>query len=106
MRIDSSLYSNLSIEIGQSGRSKATSNAKADVSNTVPEDTAVLSTSEDAVRSLESEIQNLPDVRQERVAALRSAIESKQYSVSPEKIADAIYREIASLPGSHRIAAL
>ncbi len=98
MRIDSSPYSSLSIEIGQSVRPKATSTVKAESSNTVADDSAVLSTSEEAVRSLESEIKNLPEVRQERVATLRSSIQKNQYSISPEKIAEGIYREIASLP--------
>ncbi len=98
MRIDSSLYSDLSIEIGQANRSNRTSKNKADISITVPDgDTAAFSNLDDTVHILESEIKNLPDVRQERISALRSAIERNQYCVSPDKIADAIYREIVSL---------
>lgn len=98
MRIDSSLYSDFSMEVERSTRSDGATRSKSAASNRPVKDTADLSTSDDSVSVLESQTKELPDVRQERVAELRSSIENNSYFVSPEKIADSIYREIASLP--------
>ncbi len=98
MRIDSSLYSDFSMEVERSTPSDGSAKSQSAASNKAVEDTASLSTSDESVSVLESTIKDLPDVRQERVAELRSSIENNNYIVTPEKIADAIYREVASLP--------
>jgi flagellar biosynthesis anti-sigma factor FlgM len=54
------------------------------------EDKASLSTDSLSVSSLEAQALALPDVRQEKVEALRNAIQNGQYKAEPEKIAHAI----------------
>ena len=53
-------------------------------------DTAELSTSSDAVAALRAQLDSVPDVRQQRVDSLRQVIQSGQFAVSPQRIADAM----------------
>jgi flagellar biosynthesis anti-sigma factor FlgM len=46
------------------------------------------------VSSLAVELQKLPEVRNERVAALREAIQKGQYQVSDSQIADALQSQL------------
>lgn len=57
------------------------------------EDTANLSTGSDAVASLRSQLDSVPDVRQDRVQALQQAISQGQFVVSPGRIAAGILAE-------------
>jgi flagellar biosynthesis anti-sigma factor FlgM len=43
---------------------------------------------------LTAQVNQLPDVRQERVAALASAVQNGTYQVSPEQTADAMLAEL------------
>jgi flagellar biosynthesis anti-sigma factor FlgM len=43
---------------------------------------------------LTAQVNQLPDVRQERVAALANAVQNGTYQVSPEQTADAILSEL------------
>ena len=56
----------------------------------LPADTAVLSPEQARVQSLAAEVNSLPDVRQEKVAALGLAIQQGNYEVSPEQTAEAL----------------
>lgn len=56
-----------------------------------PEDQAELSGAHTQVQALVAEVSQLPEVREERVHALRQAVESGQYSSSPEKVAGAMF---------------
>jgi len=56
-------------------------------------DAASLSTSS-TVSALAAQLRQMPDVRQERVAALRQAIQSGEYQVSDEQIADALHAQV------------
>ena len=47
-----------------------------------------------AVSALAERLQQLPDVRQERVAALRQAVQSGQYRASDQQIADALHAQL------------
>ena len=47
-----------------------------------------------AVSSLAVELQKLPEVRNERVAALREAIQKGQYQVSDSQVADALQNQL------------
>ena len=51
-----------------------------------------------AVSVLAAKLRQLPDVRQERVAALKQAVQSGQYRPSDQQIADALH---AQLFGQH-----
>jgi flagellar biosynthesis anti-sigma factor FlgM len=77
------------------GRSKdATVGAKsADVTRLVApnaEDIAHLSSGSDAVQKLKVQLDAMPEVRQQRVDALRQAISDGTYKISPHSIATAM----------------
>jgi flagellar biosynthesis anti-sigma factor FlgM len=61
------------------------------VSSTLAEDQAQLSGSHAQVETLAAEVERMPEVRQERVQALRQAVQSGQYDASPEKVAGAVF---------------
>ena len=48
------------------------------------------SLSNGVVSQLAAKVQQMPDIRQDRVEALRQAVQSGQYQVSDQQIADAI----------------
>lgn len=58
------------------------------------EDVAHLSTGSDAVHQLKMQLDALPEVRQERVNALRQAISAGAYRISPQAIATAMLTEL------------
>jgi len=47
-----------------------------------------------AVSALAEKLRQLPDVRQERVAALRQAVQNGQYQPSDQQIADALHAQL------------
>ena len=47
--------------------------------------------------ALESRLQEVPDVRQQRVEALRNAISAGTFRISPQRIADAMLAESAKV---------
>ena len=55
------------------------------------EDQAQLSGIHIRGQALAAQISQLPEVRQERVQALRQAIQNGQYQASPEKVAGALF---------------
>ena len=54
------------------------------------EDKASLSVDTLSLSSLEAKVQATPEVRQDKVEALRQAIQNGEYKVEPDKIAHAI----------------
>jgi flagellar biosynthesis anti-sigma factor FlgM len=58
------------------------------------DDTAELSGDQARVQSLVEKVIQLPDIRQEKVAALGLAIQQGHYEVSPEQTAEAILAEM------------
>jgi len=59
-----------------------------------PSDKAVLSADQARVQSLTAEVNQLPDIRQEKVAALGLAIQHGSYEVTPEQTAEAMMGEM------------
>jgi flagellar biosynthesis anti-sigma factor FlgM len=57
------------------------------------EDKATLSLDTVGLNQLETQALQSPEIRQEKVAALREAVRSGQYQVEPGKIADAMLNE-------------
>jgi flagellar biosynthesis anti-sigma factor FlgM len=55
------------------------------------EDQAVLSGALVQVQALVAQASQLPEVRQERVSALRQAVQSGTYQASPEQVAGAVF---------------
>ena len=74
----------------------AASNAAA--SSALGEDQAQLSGAHVQVQDLAAQASHLPEVRQERVQALREAIQSGRYEVHPEKVAEALFVQMISGP--------
>ena len=64
-----------------------------------PDDATTLASSQQTTAQLAAHLTSLPDVRQERVTALRQAVHSGQYQVSNQQIADAIHANLL-VPGS------
>ena len=57
-------------------------------------DEAQLSVSREQVQRLEAEVARVPEVRQERVEALRTALQEGRYRVSNEQIANALFSDL------------
>lgn len=53
-----------------------------------------VSLSASTVQSLKTQLSSAPNVREERVAALRQAVNSGQYNPSPQQIANAIHADL------------
>src|SRR5882724_12357276 len=66
------------------------------VKTALADDTAEISLDQVRVQSLASQVNNLPDVRQEKVAALGLAIQQGSYQVTPEQTAQAMLDEMRS----------
>ena len=66
---------------------------KAASANLVPEEKVNLSTTAKDVQSLSNAISNLPDVRDEKVQALKDQIEKGTYKVDAEKTAEKMVGE-------------
>jgi flagellar biosynthesis anti-sigma factor FlgM len=58
--------------------------------STEPNDTVQLSSGQATFRQLVSQLDQVPDIRQEQVSALRSAIGSGQYNPSDGQVASAV----------------
>jgi len=69
-----------------------------EVNETPDTDGASLSSGSN-VSALAAQVQQMPDVRQERVDALKQAVESGQYQVSDKQIAEALHAQLLG-PGT------
>jgi len=90
-------------QLAESNRSSAqAANAaeRSTASGAAGEDQAQLSGSHVQVQALAAQASQLPEVRQERVQALREAIQSGHYHVSPEKVAGAMLEHMTSGPAA------
>lgn len=52
------------------------------------------------VQTLRTQLTSVPDIRQERVTALRQAVNSGQYNPTGQQIADAIHSDLFGGPAS------
>ena len=57
-------------------------------------DEARLSLEHARVQTLEAKVNGMPEIRSEKVEALRRATQDGAYKVGPEKIAEAIFEEL------------
>ena len=96
MRID---LNNKLQELGDVGGAE-TSNARAQANVSVraalKDDRAELSPDQVRVQSLASQVNDLPEVRQEKVTALSLAIQQGRYNVTPEQTAEAMLENLRS----------
>lgn len=58
------------------------------------QDKARLSVDQAKLRSLRQELERVPDIRTERVAEIKLAIEQGRYRVSNEQVAEAMFSEL------------
>jgi negative regulator of flagellin synthesis FlgM len=66
----------------------------------IPQDQAQLSGAHVQVQALASQASQLPEVREERVQALRQAIQSGHYRFDPESIASSLLDHMALAPAT------
>ena len=93
MRIDLNAASMPELERSQ-GSSGAETRTDASVQgNGRSDDVAKLATGNDAIATLKTKLEDVPDVRQQRVDSLRQAITSGGYTISPDGIADKMLAE-------------
>lgn len=91
MRIDLTTTSMQQMERSQESRDTTQARqGQADAIAGNTNDTAELSTSSDAVAALRAQLDSVPDVRQQRVDSLRQMIQTGQFTISPQRIADAM----------------
>jgi flagellar biosynthesis anti-sigma factor FlgM len=101
MRIDSNYVSQAlpenegSTSAASSGKTGAT--ASSAVASPLGEDQAQLSGVHVQVQALVAQALQLPEVRQERVQALRQAVSSGQYQPSPQEVAGALLANVTSV---------
>ena len=83
------------IEDAQSAQVKSSQQA----ASAQPNDTVQLSSGQATVRQLVSQLDQIPDIRQGQVSALRSAIGSGQYNPSDGQVASAIASQSFGISG-------
>jgi flagellar biosynthesis anti-sigma factor FlgM len=64
------------------------------------EDQAQLSGTHAQVEALTAQAGQLPEVRQEKVQALRQAVEAGRYHASPETVAGALLADVVAVPAA------
>jgi flagellar biosynthesis anti-sigma factor FlgM len=107
MRINSGIPTDFAVEAGRTKNGGTTARVLDPREIGSVDDTTALSTAvQDRASELVSELRNLPEVRQEKVDTLRATIQRGEYQVSPEQIAAAMYRDMASLTGAGSTAEL
>jgi negative regulator of flagellin synthesis FlgM len=74
----------------ETNQSQATNTGAASSAEEVGEDTATLSADTSSVSSLTQQALSAPSIRQDKVDALRQAIQSGQYQLEPDQIAQAM----------------
>jgi flagellar biosynthesis anti-sigma factor FlgM len=95
MRIDLNHVPQAFTEPNRNGSPGAGAAVRSSASNGLGgEDQAQLSGGLAQVPALVAQASQLPEVREERVHALRQAIQSGQYQSSPEKIAGAVFEHM------------
>ncbi len=69
---------------------KGAASRGADASTEASGDRTTLSTQGSAVQDLAAQAHNTPEIRQDKVSALRESVNNGTYSLDPSKIADAM----------------
>lgn len=90
-------------QVPESGRRSAQSSSAAAASSSkieAGEDQTQISGARVQVEALAAQASQLPEVREERVEALRNAVESGHYQAEPEKIAGAMLSHMVFGPAA------
>lgn len=91
MRINGQTPLSNGVEAGRT--EKKSTSAEQPAAN--PQDRTSFSSDGVSVSSLEARVMQTPEIRQDRVAALKDAINKGQYALDPDKIADAMLNQYA-----------
>jgi flagellar biosynthesis anti-sigma factor FlgM len=106
MRIDSNQNAPAVSENSRSAASPQAANSSSSTAGSVlsvsaGEDQAQLSGAHVLVQALAAQASQLPEVRQEKVSALRQAVQNGDYRPDPEQVAGALFSHLgASSPGA------
>lgn len=80
--------------------SAATTDARASASGALGEDSAQLSGTHVQVQALVAQALQFPEVRQEKVNALRQAVQSGSYQPSAQQVGDAVFDHMLQNPAA------
>lgn len=104
MRIDSNQTAPSLPETVQNSRGSSAgpsgTNDPASISRTFGEDSAQLSGTHIQVQALVSQALQFPEVRQEKVEALRQSVLSGRYQASSKQVAEAVFAHLLSNPAA------
>jgi len=98
MRIDLTQGSQPAPETNRANARNESATNNASATSGLGEDQAQLSGAHAQVQALAAQAAQLPEVREERVQALRQAVEGRHYRPSPEKVAGAMFAHMISGP--------
>jgi flagellar biosynthesis anti-sigma factor FlgM len=101
MRVDAPLPLPESLQPQKVERSGSSTNQSRRASVESNQDKAQLSVDSARVEHLKAALSSVPEVRQERVDALRQALSKGTYQVRDQQLADAIHSELLAREPSH-----
>jgi negative regulator of flagellin synthesis FlgM len=94
MRIDAAVPLPENVQAQKATRSGSSSQQTSPAPVGSGQDQAQLSINSGTVQRLQANLGQLPDVRQEKVSALRQAVASGSYQISDQQLSDAIGSEL------------
>ncbi len=101
MRVDGPIYLPENLQPQKVDRSRSGSNQNQSSAVSSNQDHAQLSVDSGRIDQLKVNLASVPEVRQERVEALRQTIGSGNYQVSDQQLADAIHSQLVTAdPGT------
>jgi flagellar biosynthesis anti-sigma factor FlgM len=101
MRIDGNQPAQSLPESGRSGNpSPASGEARNSASSPLGEDQAQFSGAQGQVQALAEQTLQLPEIRQQKVDALRQAVLGGSYQISPKQVAEAMFAHMVATPAA------
>jgi flagellar biosynthesis anti-sigma factor FlgM len=101
MRIDTNQAAQALLESGRtSNASPASGGTRSAASSPLGEDQARLSGAHIQVQSLATQVLQFPEIRQEKVNALRQVVLGGSYQPSSNQVADAVFAHILAIPAA------
>jgi flagellar biosynthesis anti-sigma factor FlgM len=101
MRIDSSQTAQPLPESGRGGNlSPAGTEARAAMSSALGEDSAQFSGTGVQIQALVAQTLQFPEIREEKVNALRQLVAGGSYKPSPKQVAEAVFAEMQAAPAA------
>lgn len=100
MRIDPNQVAQRLPENNLSGNQGASNQSRTSVSNPLGEDQAQLSGAHAQVQALAAQVAQFPEVRQEKVSALKQVVADGSYRVSSKQVAGALFDHMVAKPAA------